>query len=42
MYTITTKESGSDHYIKSSAHSLPAVDWVGYVPLLIAGLLTMW
>ncbi|KAK2592441.1 hypothetical protein QQS21_009857 [Conoideocrella luteorostrata] len=40
MYTIATKDSGTDAYIKSAAESLRAMTWMGYLPILVAGLLT--
>ncbi|KAG6059217.1 hypothetical protein E4U17_006710 [Claviceps sp. LM77 group G4] len=42
MYTITTKNSGSDDYIKNGVDSLRKISWMGYVPLLIAGLSAVW
>ncbi|KAG6116274.1 hypothetical protein E4U13_002003 [Claviceps humidiphila] len=42
MYTIATKNSGSDEYIKNGVDSLRRVSWMGYVPLLIAGLSAVW
>ncbi|KAG8417252.1 hypothetical protein J3459_012500 [Metarhizium acridum] len=41
MYTIATKMSGSDTYITSAAASLRALSWMGYVPLVVAGLLAL-
>jgi hypothetical protein len=42
MYTITTKNSGTDAYVQSGAESLRALRWMGYAPLaLVAGLWTL-
>ncbi|KAF7538112.1 hypothetical protein G7Z17_g12701 [Cylindrodendrum hubeiense] len=42
VYTITTKESGTDQYVdESSATSLRQISWAGWLPLIGAGLWMM-
>lgn len=38
IYTITTKQSGSDSYVDSSAFSIHQVSWVGWLPLVATAL----
>lgn len=39
IYTITTKESGTDNYTRTSAaeRTMTAVGWAGWAPLAFAG-----